>query len=229
MTTSPDAIGPETRSASSIRRFRLLLFCISLTSGLAIAGLMYLVLQQRLAAVNDPGFGTAVPLQGDFGKVPNAELIERSGTTVHLKDLEGKVWVAGFIFTRCHETCPMVSGVMARLRSELPEDVQLVTITVDPRYDTPDVLREYARNYDAKENWWFLTGSRDSVYELIQNGFKLGVAENPDPEKLPGERISHSTRLVVVDQEGHIRGYYDSTDSGLMSALVKRAKELRDK
>jgi protein SCO1/2 len=174
------------------------------------------------------GAPAPLPIQGRFGAVPDMELIERSGETVRLSDLRGKVWVAGFIFTRCHETCPMITGIMAQLRAELPSDVQMVSITVDPRYDSPDVLRDYARNYKAGDDWWFLTGPRDELYELIIEGFKLGVRENSDPEKLPGERIIHSTRLVVVDRNGEIRGYYDSTDPGLVRMLVQNVQTLRN-
>lgn len=160
-----------------------------------------------------------------FAEVPDFELVERSGETVRGSQLRGKVWIAGFIFTRCHHTCPMVTGMMARLRSELPADVRLVSFSVDPENDTPEVLREYAKGFD-EHSWWFLTGDRDRLYTLIREGFKLGVRKNPDFGKLPGELISHSTRLALVDRQGNIRGYFDSADPAQMDQIKRRAKEL---
>ncbi|MFO0948752.1 MAG: SCO family protein [Planctomycetota bacterium] len=161
--------------------------------------------------------------------LPDFSLTERSGKTVTKTDLLGKVWVAGFIFTRCHETCPMVTGVMAQLRAELPGDVRFVSFSVDPRYDRPDVLVQYAQTHHADaENWWFLTGEQPAMYELIQQGFKLSVSENPDTKVLPGERIEHTTRLAVVDRGGNVRGYFDSADQSRVRALVSKVNALRE-
>lgn len=157
--------------------------------------------------------------------LPDFELMERSGKVVRREDLLGKVWVAGFIFTRCPSTCPLVTGVMARLRTELPQQVQMVSFSVDPEYDTPEVLTAYAKDFDA-QSWWFVTGDRSALYSLIRDGFKLGVQENPDFGKQPGEMILHSTRLAVVDREGNIRGYFDASDQAQVDLLQRRVKEL---
>lgn len=161
--------------------------------------------------------------------LPDFELIERSGQAIGKSNLLGKVWVAGFVFTRCHATCPMVTGVMAQLREELPGDVQLVSFSVDPRYDRPDVLDQYARAHGADpKTWWFLTGEQPEMYALIQQGFKLTVSENPDTKVLPGERIDHSTRLAVVDRAGNVRGYFDSADQARVRGLVSKVNALRE-
>lgn len=169
---------------------------------------------------------TAVRLDRELAfTLPEFVFTERDGRTRKSEELRGKIWVAGFIFTRCHHTCPMVTGVMARLRTELPDDVQMVSFTVDPEYDTPEILAAYAKDFDPA-NWWFLTGDRDRLYTLIREGFKLGVRDNPEFGKQPGELILHSTRLAVVDQQGQVRGYFDASDSAQVDQLQRRVKEL---
>jgi cytochrome oxidase Cu insertion factor (SCO1/SenC/PrrC family) len=152
------------------------------------------------------------PPPDDLGAVGDFALVERSGRTVRRDDLAGKVWVASFVFTRCMGPCPQVSGTMARLQGQLASepDVVLVTFTVDPDHDQPDELKLYADKFGADpERWLFLTGERKKLYELIEKGFKLGVQRNEGPDATPGNAVTHSTRLVVVDRHGHIRGYFD--------------------
>jgi protein SCO1/2 len=161
----------------------------------------------------------------DYGPVADFSLTERSGRVVQRADLAGKVWVAAFIFTRCAGPCAQVSGSMANLHQDLAgnKDVVLVSFTVDPEYDTPQVLRAYAQRYRAdSEHWLFLTGERDALYRLIRTSFLLGVERNDGPGRQPGYEVEHSTKLVLVDPRGHIRGYFDSTGPGEISELKRR-------
>jgi len=121
--------------------------------------------------------------------------------------------------------CPIMSTRMAELQHELPADspLRLVSITVDPGHDTPEVLREYASRYDADpERWTFLTGDPEAVYRLSIDGFKLGAGEREDwqPGVDDGPFI-HSSRMALVDSDGVIRGYYDGTDADEMARLRK--------
>lgn len=144
--------------------------------------------------------------------VPEFQLTERSGKTVTRDDLKGKVWVAAFVFTRCSGPCPQITGNMARLQKELADlpDVRLVTISVDPERDTPAVLQEYAKNFGADpERWLFLTGDKAAVHSLVEKGFRLGVTETKGTARTPGNEVDHSTKLVLVDKQGRIRGYFD--------------------
>jgi cytochrome oxidase Cu insertion factor (SCO1/SenC/PrrC family) len=131
-------------------------------------------------------------------EVPDFALIERSGQSVTRADLFGKVWIASFIFTRCVEECPLVSNHMARLQDVFAAepDVRLVSITVDPAYDTPEVLTRYAQNFAAQpQRWLFLTGDKAMIYRLVREGFRLGLMD-------PQESIESST----VPEVGWIRG-----------------------
>jgi protein SCO1/2/putative membrane protein len=148
---------------------------------------------------------------GDYGKVPEFTLTERSGRVVTRDDLHGKVWVASFLFTRCTGPCPQVSLTLKRLQDELARypDVRLVTFTVDPERDDPEELKRYADAFGADpDRWLFLTGPEKKVYSLLHDGFHVHVAKNTDNPR-PGQEVIHDTRLFVVDREGTIRGSYE--------------------
>ncbi|MFQ5507643.1 MAG: SCO family protein [Planctomycetota bacterium] len=142
----------------------------------------------------------------ELATVPGFRLIERSGREVTRGELEGRIWVADFIFTHCAGTCPVMNRSMQGLATlfERCEDLRLVSITCDPKRDTPEVLRSYAEGLGADaERWLFLTGDAEAIQSLAQDGFKLAASA--------GESIVHSQRLVLVDRKLRIRGYYDGT------------------
>jgi cytochrome oxidase Cu insertion factor (SCO1/SenC/PrrC family) len=116
--------------------------------------------------------------------VPDFALIERSEQAVTRADLLGKVWIASVIFTRCVDECPVISNHMARLQEALAaeSDVRLVSITVDPAHDTPEVLARYAQSFAAQpQRWLFLTGDKATIYRLVREGFRLGLADPDEP------------------------------------------------
>jgi cytochrome oxidase Cu insertion factor (SCO1/SenC/PrrC family) len=153
----------------------------------------------------------STPALDDLGPVGDFRLVERSGRTVTQADLRGKIWVASFVFTRCTGPCPQITGTMAKLQSELSgQDVLLVSFTVDPDRDQLADLREYADHFGAdKERWLFLTGPKDVIDPLCEKGFGLGLQRNTGKDVKPGQEITHSTRLTLVDRYGHKRGYFD--------------------
>lgn len=161
-----------------------------------------------------PPTGTAKPAIAI--PVPEFTLTERSGKPVALDDLKGKVWVASFVFTRCNGPCPAVTATMNRLQGELKlaeqADLRLVTFTVDPERDQTTELQEYANRYKAhKERWLFLTGKEETIHQLLKDGFKVTAQRSKNPK--PGDEFDHSSRILVVDREGNIRGYYDGLQS----------------
>lgn len=163
---------------------------------------------------------------GDFGAAPDFALTERGGQAVTRADLRGKVWVANFIFTRCGGPCPLLSEKMAGLQKRLADpDLRLVSFSVDPAYDTPEVLKAYAGRYGADPHrWWFLTGETEPVYAVIRDGFHLAVA--PDPSGKEGEQVVHNLSFVLVDRQGRIRGYYGGTDETELEKLRRDARKL---
>ena len=152
------------------------------------------------------------PLPDDYGTVGDFALTERDGRTVKAADLSGKVWVASFVFTRCMGPCPQVTGTVAKLQEVFARepDVALVTFTVDPDHDNPDELKAYADKYRADpKRWLFLTGPREEQYRLIEKSFLLGVRQTEGAARTPGNEVTHSTKLALVDRRGHVRGYFD--------------------
>ena len=163
-----------------------------------------------------------------LGSLPDFRLVERSGRPLSLADLRGRPWVADFIFTRCGGACPAMTARMARLRRDVSPDVQLVSFTVDPAHDTPEVLARYATTFRAGEGWRFVTGPAKDLYALSVAGFKLAAMEVPPAEQAAGGDgpFLHSSKFVLVDGEGVIRGYYDSTDEPAMRTLAADAAAL---
>jgi uncharacterized membrane protein YozB (DUF420 family)/cytochrome oxidase Cu insertion factor (SCO1/SenC/PrrC family) len=177
----------------------------------------------------------ASPDDIDVGPLGEFSLTERDGRTVTNEDLLGKVWIGSFQFTRCTRECPQISRTMHQLQGDLAgrPDVVLVTFTVDPRRDTLEDLRAYAKHHEADpQRWLFLTGEEDEIRELLVRRFKLSMPEQK------GAEIPHSQKLVVVDRRGHVRGYYDGMRDSRwpdpeekyhsdLRKLVRRVDELR--
>jgi protein SCO1 len=162
-----------------------------------------------------------------YGVVPSFTLVNQKGQSFGTSQLRGKIWIADFIFTSCPGPCPMISSRMSELQKPLSEtDVHLVSFTVDPEKDTPAVLSAYGEKLHAEPGRWdFLTGAKSAIYNLSRNGFKLGVS---DAGEQPAGPI-HSTRMILVDRRGQIRGYYDATAAdGVTKLLADTSHLLRE-
>lgn len=165
-------------------------------------------------------------LQQTFWPVTEFSLTERSEQVVTLADLRGKVWVADFFYSACPGPCPMLSSRLSEVQKQVSADdrVRLVSISTDPEKDTPAVLRQYAEKFQAGARWLFLTGSKAAIHDLARNGFKLPFAEDP----AAAEPITHSTRLILVDQHGMIRGLYEGTSEEGSERLLHDLRRLLD-
>ena len=151
-----------------------------------------------------------------FWPAPDFELTERSGRPARAADLAGRIWIADFIFTRCGGQCPTMCRAMVDLQTDLP-DVMLVSFSVDPETDTPDVLKAYAEKYGAvPDRWWFLTGDRVRIHAIARDGFKLAVSNDPMSAVEP---ITHSNRMMLVDKHGQVRGTYPGDDAEALKRL----------
>jgi protein SCO1/2 len=157
-----------------------------------------------------------------FGIVPPFQLIDQNNQPFGSAQLLGKIWIADFIYTTCPGPCPMISSRMSEMQKPLEKtDVQLVSFSVDPEKDTPEILRTYAEKLRARdERWKFLTGDRATIYNLSQNGFKLAATN--DASGIP----LHSSRLILVDRSGVIRGYYDATSPDAVTKVLADASHL---
>ncbi len=204
------SIAAEDGAAHSVKPF-VLVGMMLLTGATILAIAVAAAIQGRSPSLPPPP-PTLYPA-GVLGQAPQFELTERSGAAVSTASLAGHVWVVDFIFTHCAGPCPMMSTRMAALQravEDLPE-VRLVSISVDPERDTPQKLAEYADRYRADpDKWLFLTGDFDVIKRTAVDGFKLGSLDDP---------VIHSDRFVLVDASGAIRGYFDSTEPGVIDAL----------
>ncbi|MBV8880944.1 MAG: DUF420 domain-containing protein, partial [Planctomycetaceae bacterium] len=149
-----------------------------------------------------------------YERVPDFALVERSGRPLTRKDLLGKVWVGEFIFTRCAGACPVMVSRMMSVYKKFPQ-ATYVSVSVDPDYDTPEMLRAYAKNNSLPAEWLFATGKDQAVQDLMKKGFQLSMGPGSSPE----ERIIHSDRLVIVDRYGRNRGTFTTSNLDGMADL----------
>lgn len=167
--------------------------------------------------------------QSDLPKlfpVPNATLTSDKGQRVQLDSMQGKVVVYDFIFTNCAGTCPVMSSTMRKVTKKIDKDapVQFVSISVDPRRDTPAALQTYASKVRNDPRWVFLTGDEKTITDLSVNGFKLAIANNDGG---PGsEAVLHSSKFAIADKQGVIREYHSGIDSESVEKVAATVNDL---
>ena len=147
---------------------------------------------------------------------------------IGLKDLKGKVWVSAFIFTSCADVCPPMTANMVKLQKKLKEenlkDVELVSFSVDPTVDTPEVLTNYAKQFGVEfSNWTFLTGySQEFIEKFATESFKT-IVKKP----VEGNQVIHQTYLYLVDQEGNIKKTYSGYKDVPYEEIINDIKTLQ--
>lgn len=172
----------------------------------------------------------ATPELLDLGAVPAFSLVDEHGDVFTEEALRGHPTIVGFVFTRCESICPVITAKMHGVQEKTADPkgvaIKLVSISVDPAYDTPPRLLEYANLHQANfERWRFLTGPRDAVHALVEGPFmnsmlQQGVTASGAPS------ISHSGYLTLVDADLQIRGVYDSNDVQALERLMRDARFL---
>ena len=194
--------------------------------------LNFLLLALLAAACgDDPAGGVVLAQPADskevFGEVRSFRFEDQAGQPVTLQSLQGHAWAVCFVFTRCSGPCPKVTGTMKRLQAELKDsDVRLVSVSVDPQWDTPAVLAQYAQSFGADtRRWWFLTGDEAATDEWIRASFLSGVAR--DPAAPAGERVTHRTSICAVDKQGRVRGFYAGETAEDLDKLRQRLEWLQ--
>jgi protein SCO1/2 len=164
-----------------------------------------------------------------LGSVGHFALTDQAGRAVTEATLRGHVWAAAFFFTRCPTICPRITRRMKALQQDAKRagvKLELVSFSVDPENDTPDVLTAYAREYQADlANWHFLTGDLEVIRKTSEQGFKLALDGKATPGA-PDFGLFHGSHLVLVDGTGTIRGYYRTSDDAEMAKLLKDAAAL---
>ncbi|MHB0968996.1 MAG: SCO family protein [Thermoanaerobaculia bacterium] len=156
--------------------------------------------------------------------VPSAPLIAETGKPTNLDDLHGRVVVYSFIFTRCGATCPIMTRAMRGITEKIDDGapVAFVSVSVDPVYDTPQVLSEFAKRERNDPRWTFLTGDRELINRVSTEGFKLAATSAGTDE----EPILHSSKFIVADKKGMIRAYYNGMDQQEIAKLVDDVRDL---
>jgi len=167
-----------------------------------------------------------------IGHVPAYSLVAANGKPFGNEDLRGHVYVANFFFTRCQSICPTVMKSMAALQQRYGDAgldaVRLVSITVDPEFDTPERLREAEVRYGVDPaRWTLLTGAPRAVRDLAEKGFEVAMSE-PGVSAGGAIDIAHTGKLLLIDPRGDLRGYYGTDELGVDEVFNRSQHVLRE-
>jgi len=182
---------------------------VSAPSAFAHESLPFTILSTSIAAHRGPR------------SIPDFSLVERSGKKITLADLRGKVWIADFIYTQCTDTCSLQTADMAKLQERWINQsaLRLVSISVDPEHDTPNILTRFAARFHADgQRWLFLTGNKNQIARLVEDGFHLPASAAVSRERAT-PIVLHSPRFILIDRDGRIHGSYDSQNRQSMQRL----------
>jgi protein SCO1/2 len=168
------------------------------------------------------------PVLPVLGSLPPFQLVADDSRPFGADDLRGRVWVAGFIFTRCPTICPAITARMAKIQHRargIEPAFRLVSFSVDPTYDTPERLNAYARKAKASPRMWrFVTGELGAVKTVVEQGLKIAMGTPAGESDFAS--LFHGTHFVLVDQQLRIRGYYDSSARDVEDRLLHDATML---
>ena len=158
--------------------------------------------------------------------IPQFSFVNQNGDSVTLDDLKGKVYVANFFFTSCPSTCPPMMKQLKRVQKQFKGNAnfRIISHTVDPKRDTVATLRTYADNHGVKDGFWHLvTGKKKPLYLMARNGYDVASLEGQDGS--PAGFV-HSSKVILIDRNQRIRGYYDGTKESQVDELIKDIKFL---
>ena len=166
----------------------------------------------------------------DLGAMTDFTLTNQDNKSVTLSSLRGNICIADVIFTRCAGQCLTMSSSMKEIQSELPDSlpVKLVSLTTDPAFDSPGVLKKYGARYGAQDGRWiFLTGEKAELHRATFDGLKLAAVEKSAADQTDANDLFiHSTKLVLIDKDGRIRGYYDGSERESVAEAIAAARQL---
>lgn len=152
-----------------------------------------------------------------LNELPEFSLVDQDEQAFTRESMEGSLWVSAFVFTHCRSTCPRLTAHMRGLQTRLSDvaAANLVSVSVDPRNDTPQVIKAYmAKNELDERNWRFVTGDEESIRHVVVDGFRVGLGDE-DSKAAGAADIMHSNSFVLVDQQARVRGYYRADNDGI--------------
>lgn len=168
-----------------------------------------------------------VSANGDsiYHTVPSFSFINQEGKTITDNNLKDKIYVANFFYATCPRECPKMSDQLQRVQQAFKDDssVKIISHTINPEHDSVQVLAEYAKKYEANPyQWWFVTGSKEAINTIAQEGYIVSAAQGKNPED-----FFHSQDLILIDKEKRIRGFYDGMDTPSVDTLIAEIKVLQ--
>jgi len=161
-----------------------------------------------------------------YHKVPEFSFDGHNGNKVTNGTFENSIYVADFVFTTCAEICPKMSTQLMRVQNKFEEfeNVKFLTHTVNPKHDTVEVMKKYAEQYGAIDGKWFMvTGDKKEIYDIARHGYFLDVRDGDGG----AHDFIHSQDMILIDENGHMRGIYDGTDSFKVNDLIKDIEALQ--
>lgn len=168
-----------------------------------------------------------VPAEGVDLPIGAFSFSDVDGRTVTDRDFSGRVTLFACIFTDCTSSCPQITGAMARLQRDLVDlrDLRLASLTVDPEHDTPARFGDYAGRFATnRDRWYFLRGPWEATRRFVVDQLRLGVQQNDGAPA--GDRVLHSSYILLIDRQGHIRGFYDGTSPEQVDRLAADARRM---
>jgi protein SCO1/2 len=175
----------------------------------------------QMRASVEPPQGTN--LSQKFWQVPAFELVDQDGNAFNSGAMLGRVWVIDFFYTSCPGPCPALTSRLSELHKKLSSEnrVAFLSISSDPEKDKPEILKKYAVRFGADQRWFFLTGPVSTVFSIANQGFKVSLTKienSPEP-------VTHSTKLILVDSKGWVRGFFEGVgeETGEASKRLEEA------
>jgi protein SCO1/2 len=202
---------------------------------LVIPGVAYLILQTGKNNYKTLDiFGPKEPVTNSAGNVPDTiyhqiadfSFISQDSSIVTQETVKNKIYIADFFFTTCRSICPKMTNQLMRVQNAFSDDPDVIIIshTVDPETDTPPVLARYAAKHNAvKGKWFFVTGDKKQLYDMARNSYYITAMEGDGT----GDDFIHSEKIVLIDKDKRIRGFYDGTDYYEITRLIEEVKLLK--
>lgn len=211
---------------------RIVSFFVIFFTSVLVAYFMYFKPEEDLPIYQpsrlNPALVDPSSLRAEDHRILDFELVNHLGDTVRLADVEGQILVVDFFFSRCATICPLMTRNLQRIHDRLDPQmpVRILSHSVTPQADSVSVLNRYAEKHGANpELWWFLTGEKKEIYKLARRSYFSCLDEGDGGF----QDFVHTENIVLVDEKGRLRGFYDGTDSKGMSQLFNDLQILLEK